>query len=216
MLPQGIGDRVFIHDKETFTDEMPSNWKKTVEVNLNAVINGTRLAYHHMQANRSPKGGCIINVASLGGFIPQPYTPIYSATKHAVIGYSRSLSYLRKNGVRVNVLAPGFTDTNMVNGALKTNKLFNEVVTKATAATGGLVEVKDIVEGAFMLINDSSLAGAVLSVSYELGFSLHDFPAILPKDRKPAKAMSNTENESSKFHAPALPHKLVKQFPSKL
>lgn len=79
----------------------------SVALNLTAVINGTRLAFREMRKNANNAGGVVINVSSLGGLMGQPYSPIYSATKHAVIGFTRSLGYLRKYGVRVNALCPG-------------------------------------------------------------------------------------------------------------
>ena len=55
------------------------HWRKQVDVNLSAVIEGTYLGIEHMRTHGT--GGCIINTASLGGILPQRFCPVYSATK---------------------------------------------------------------------------------------------------------------------------------------
>jgi short-subunit dehydrogenase len=49
--------------------------------------------------------GRIINISSVAGFLPGPYTALYNATKHAVEGYSESLDHeLRTFGIRVSLV----------------------------------------------------------------------------------------------------------------
>lgn len=61
---------------------------------------------------RRQGGGRIINIGSLLGFIPMPYMAVYTATKHAIEGYSESLDHeLRTLGIRVLVIEPGVTKT---------------------------------------------------------------------------------------------------------
>jgi len=56
--------------------------------------------------------GRIINISSVLGFLPGPYTALYAATKHAVEGYSESLDHeLRTFGIRVSLVEPAFTRT---------------------------------------------------------------------------------------------------------
>jgi len=58
--------------------------------------------------------GRIINVSSVLGFLPSPYMGLYSATKHAVEGLSESLDHeLRQFGIRVSIVQPSFTKTNL-------------------------------------------------------------------------------------------------------
>ncbi len=76
-------------------------WRKIVEVNLNAVIEGTQLACTEMKRT----GGVIINTASLGGLYPMPDSPIYAATKAAVVHFTRSLKHLhQQQNIRVNAI----------------------------------------------------------------------------------------------------------------
>ncbi len=61
---------------------------------------------------RHQKAGRIINIGSVLGFLPMPYMALYSATKHAVAGYSEALDHeLRTLGIRVSVVEPAYTKT---------------------------------------------------------------------------------------------------------
>jgi short-subunit dehydrogenase len=59
-----------------------------MEVDINAVIQGTGLAIDLWTKRKM--GGVIINTASQGGLIEMPFSPIYCAAKHAVVGFTRS------------------------------------------------------------------------------------------------------------------------------
>ena len=61
---------------------------------------------------RRQRAGRIINMGSVLGFLPMPYMALYSATKHAVAGYSESLDHeLRTQGIRVSVVEPAYINT---------------------------------------------------------------------------------------------------------
>lgn len=84
---------------------------QVVEINLGAVVVGTRLAIEQMRG----RGGTIINVGSLAAFEPFPHDPVYAATKAGVVAFTRSCASLRSElGIRVNVICPGLTDTPML------------------------------------------------------------------------------------------------------
>ena len=69
----------------------------------------TRAIVPHMRRQGS---GRIINIGSVLGFLPMPFGALYSATKHAVEGYSESLDHeLRTRGIRVSVIEPAYTKT---------------------------------------------------------------------------------------------------------
>lgn len=61
---------------------------------------------------RSQGKGRIVNVSSVLGFIPAPFSALYASTKHAVEGYSQSLDHeLRTLGIRVTLVEPAYTRT---------------------------------------------------------------------------------------------------------
>ena len=83
--------------------------KAIFETNFFGLIRMTRAVIPHM---RRQGNGRIINIGSVLGFLPMPYGALYSATKHAVEGYSESLDHeLRTRGIRVSVIEPAYTKT---------------------------------------------------------------------------------------------------------
>jgi 15-hydroxyprostaglandin dehydrogenase (NAD) len=55
-----------------------------------AVVRGTLLGFQYMGKDEGGKGGVVVNIASVAGLVPYADTPVYGATKHAVIGLTRS------------------------------------------------------------------------------------------------------------------------------
>ena len=79
------------------------------DTNFFGVVRMTRAVLPHMREQGS---GRIINIGSVLGLLPMPYGALYSATKHALEGYSESLDHeTRTSGVRVSVIEPAFTQT---------------------------------------------------------------------------------------------------------
>ena len=79
------------------------------DTNFFGIIRMTRAVVPHMRRQGS---GRIINMGSVLGFLPMPYMALYSATKHAVAGYSEALDHeLRTQGIRVSVVAPAYINT---------------------------------------------------------------------------------------------------------
>jgi len=90
-------------------------YRRVVGVNLDHVVYGTCAA---VPALRRAGGGTIVATGSLGGLVGQRYDPLYSMTKHAVIGYVRSAGEaLADEGIRVCALCPGFADTPLLAAA---------------------------------------------------------------------------------------------------
>lgn len=76
------------------------------------VLGVVRVSNAVLPAMRRQRSGRILNVGSGLGFIPAPYNTHYSATKHAIEGYSEALDHeVREFGVRVAVIEPGVTRT---------------------------------------------------------------------------------------------------------
>jgi len=95
--------------------------------------------------------GRIVNVSSVQGLIPAPYSALYSSTKHAVEGYSESLDHeLRPFGIRVALVEPAYTRTSFEENLAKPDQLLdiydsaragmNAILRKAIA-TGDTPEV---------------------------------------------------------------------------
>jgi NAD(P)-dependent dehydrogenase (short-subunit alcohol dehydrogenase family) len=95
-------------DMALLTDEQ---YERAMRANIDGVVFGVR----ELAARLMPNGGSIVATASLAGLWPTPMDPIYSLTKHAVVGFVRSCApSLDARGIRINALCPGFTDTPIV------------------------------------------------------------------------------------------------------
>ncbi|KPJ70031.1 hypothetical protein AMJ44_00935 [candidate division WOR-1 bacterium DG_54_3] len=86
--------------------------RNQVEVNFLGTVYGCRAALRIMRAQNSGK---IINVASLGGIVPMPGEAVYSATKHAIRGYSLSLfAELLDDPIDITVVCPDSVETSQL------------------------------------------------------------------------------------------------------
>lgn len=85
-------------------------WDRTINVNLRGTFLMTKYSLPHM-------GDAIVNVSSTAGVSPYPNGTAYCSAKAAVIAFSKALALeLVGRGIRVNVVAPGLTDTPMLRG----------------------------------------------------------------------------------------------------
>lgn len=78
------------------------------------MVQGNLLGLKYMTKENSGNGGVIINMSSITGLQATSACPIYSGTKHFVIGFSRSLGdsyHYDRTGVKIITLCPGVTDT---------------------------------------------------------------------------------------------------------
>jgi NAD(P)-dependent dehydrogenase (short-subunit alcohol dehydrogenase family) len=89
-----------------------ATYRRVTGINLDGVFFGLQAA---IPALRRAGGGAIVATASLAGLVPTPATPVYSLTKHAVVGLVRSVAEsLRAENIRVSAVAPGFAETAII------------------------------------------------------------------------------------------------------
>ena len=87
------------------------DWDAVMDVNLKGVFNYAKAAYRPFMRQRN---GAMINMSSVVGVTGNPGQTNYAASKAGIIGFSKSLAKeLASRGVRVNVVAPGYVDTEM-------------------------------------------------------------------------------------------------------
>jgi len=95
-------------------------WELEIAINVNAVVRGTLLGFQYMGKDKGGKGGVVVNIASILGLAPLAGSPVYVATKHAVIGLTRSFGlpfHFDTTNVKVTAMCPGVTDTPLISEA---------------------------------------------------------------------------------------------------
>jgi len=91
-------------DIASLTDEQ---YRRALAANVDGVVLGTRRMARVMEP-----GAAIVVTASLGGLTPIVSDPIYAMTKHAVVGFVRSVApQLEERGIRINAVCPAWADT---------------------------------------------------------------------------------------------------------
>jgi 3-hydroxybutyrate dehydrogenase len=153
-----------IAESAAFAKTEPEFWDRHFAVNVRAPYLLTRAVLPGMLARR---WGRVINVASLAGLFGSPYVTAYTASKHALVGFTRALATeVSGKGVTVNALCPGFTATDIVwNGArnivVKTGKSFDDAVRALAEMNPGrrLIEPDEVAEAAARLVSDGVTNG---------------------------------------------------------
>lgn len=129
------------------------NWDQVMNVNLRGVF--MCMKYEIPQMLRQG-GGAIVNVASTMGIVATPQVPAYVASKHGVIGLTKStaLAYV-KDGIRVNAICPGNTRTAIIERAMADHSAEFEALMAATPI-GRLAEPVEIADTVVWLCSDAA------------------------------------------------------------
>src|SRR5436190_9992110 len=139
------------------TDEL---WRRVLSVNLDGVFFCMREALKQMLPARR---GIIVNISSLCGMAGCASSPSYSAAKAGVIGLSKSVARRHtEDGIRINVVAPGVTDTPFVEPDRKMGKLAKGIEKIPMGRMGTATEIAEVIA---FLCSDSAafITGQVIS-----------------------------------------------------
>ncbi|XP_051875912.1 15-hydroxyprostaglandin dehydrogenase [NAD(+)]-like [Pristis pectinata] len=159
-----------------------NSWEETISVNLVALVQANYLALEHMRCDHGGKGGSIVNVASMSSFLPAAHAPVYTASKHGVLGFTRSLaeaSRLGNYGIRINALCPGFVNTPILDTINHEETLgmfyqFKDTV-KHLMDVFGILEPSIIADGFIQLVEDDSLNGAAMKITKSKGIHFENY-----------------------------------------
>ena len=159
-------------DSAPFGRTSSALWARMLAVNLTGTFNCTQAALADLLTARA---GRIIIIASTAGQRGYAYVSAYSAAKHGVVGFTRSLALeLAPSSVTVNAICPGFTETEMLQESLdtivaKTGR--TEAVARAelvkTNPQGRLVQPDDVAAAVRWLCSDAacSVTGQCISMA---------------------------------------------------
>ncbi len=141
-------------------DTTAEEFQNIMDLNVNAIFNMTKIIVPYMKEN---KGGVILNTSSMVSIYGQPSGVGYPTSKFAVNGLTKSLAReLAPFQIRVNAVAPGITNTDMV--AALPEKMIQPLI--QTIPLGRIGEPRDIANAFLFLASDlaSYITGVVLSV----------------------------------------------------
>lgn len=128
-------------DMEALTEE---TYRRIMRVNVDAVVFGVGAAVPAMERGG---GGAIVVTASLAGLVGFPVDPVYTLTKHAVVGLVRSLpDHLAPKGIRINTVNPGIVATPL---------LGDEAIEMFGQAGFPLLEPEDVAEAVMTIVTGS-------------------------------------------------------------
>jgi NAD(P)-dependent dehydrogenase (short-subunit alcohol dehydrogenase family) len=127
------------------------NWDRTLAINLTGVFLCMK---EELRVMLERGGGSIVNTASGSGLIATPGLSPYCASKHAILGITKTAAVENaRAGVRVNAILPGSTDTPMLQGAMNSNEATRKMILASTP-TGRLGLPEEIGEAAVWLSSD--------------------------------------------------------------
>lgn len=143
-------------------EETPEWWSKIIAVNLTGSFLVSRYALPHLLAS----GGNIVNTASNAGLVGQPWSAAYCASKGGVVMLTKALAFeYQDQGVRVNAIAPGGTNTNITNSfGLPEGVSFKRM--HRMMSPMGMAEPSDIAAAFAFVASDEArfMTGSIVSV----------------------------------------------------
>jgi NAD(P)-dependent dehydrogenase (short-subunit alcohol dehydrogenase family) len=156
-----------IAESAPFAKTDPALWERHLRVNATGPYLVARAVLPAMLERR---WGRVINIASLAGLVGAPYVTAYTASKHALVGFTRALAAeVAGGGVTVNAICPGFTATDIVwngarNIAARTGKSFEEAVAAMARLNPGgrLIEPAEVAAVAAKLLRDDATNGEAI------------------------------------------------------
>jgi len=141
----------------------PGDWSRTIAINLTGTFNMCNLVVPAMKAQQF---GRIINISSTAGQRGEPYHSHYAASKGGIIAFTKSIAVeLIPHGIRVNCVAPGWVQTDMVAHALRSQKQKSEIV--RSIPRGAIASPQEIAGSIVFLASDLAehVVGEILNVN---------------------------------------------------
>ena len=158
-----------IEDPQAMTpDQTEATFDLVMNVNVKGVWYSMKCEIEHMLANG---GGTIVNTSSIAGLIGYPGHAPYTASKHAVIGLTKTaaLEYA-KQGIRVNAVCPGAVETNLLESLAEGDSATLEYI-KSLHPIGRLAKPKEIADAVVWLCSDEASFVLGQEITVDGGFT---------------------------------------------
>lgn len=161
-LDIAINNAGIVHPQQRLDDIPQAMFARLLETNVMGVFLAMKyqLPLMRRQFEATGKGGVILNTASVAGVLGAPMLSAYAATKHAVVGLTRSAALENgRKGIRINALCPSFARTSMVTDALE-NSPHGAQEAEARMVSGvamrRIAEVDEIVQAILWACSDEN------------------------------------------------------------
>jgi NAD(P)-dependent dehydrogenase (short-subunit alcohol dehydrogenase family) len=130
------------------------DYDRMMDVNVRTVV---LCMQYELRAMLAGGGGSIVNIASTNSFKPQANQPAYTASKHAVLGLTRSAAFdYATHGIRVNAICPGAIDTPMLRTAMERRGRDPKETAGRLSKLGRFGQPEEIAKAALWLCSDDS------------------------------------------------------------
>jgi len=167
-----------IAESSTFVNTTDELWHRHLSINLSGTFYCTRAALPSMLKKR---WGRVINVASIAAKTGAPYVAAYTASKHGVLGLTRTVALeVATKGVTVNAICPGYVDTEMVSRGIeqitsKTGRSAEEALEslKKMSPQNRLVTAEEVAALALLLASDEGRGINGQGINVDGGTVLH-------------------------------------------
>jgi NAD(P)-dependent dehydrogenase (short-subunit alcohol dehydrogenase family) len=159
------------------TEVTEEDWDLCIGVNLKGPFFGSKHAIRHMLESGE---GVIVNVASNAGLLPRAHDPLYSTSKQAVVGMTKSLALCHaKDRIRINAVCPGpVGDTGMMDDdiaqAEDPDKFVQDIINASAgaAARGRMISPEEVAESIAWLCSPAAVMVTGTMIAIDGGKSL--------------------------------------------
>jgi NAD(P)-dependent dehydrogenase (short-subunit alcohol dehydrogenase family) len=149
------------------TEQTAENFDQIMNINVKGVWLGMKYQIPQMLKNGK---GAIVNISSTAGLVGFPGLGIYSASKHAVLGLTKSVALeYAKSGIRVNAICPGAIETEMIERFAKVNPKLVEQI-REIHPIGRFGKPEEIADAVVWLCSDKASFMTGHSLAIDGGF----------------------------------------------